>query len=197
MDSKEVYNAVAHDKGKSLREKECKWLIEFCFKFQPKVVLDVGTGWGVTGRIFSLTADRVYSIDKAISGYARQQIAEHGNPERITFIQSVSMDAVLPIEPHSADLLFIDAGHPTLYVIADFLKFSRYVRDGGIICFHDCDRRDVLNALEIIQGQDPKLQEGYALNLIDVVDITRAYYWNLEPQFKSVDINRVHPEKAK
>lgn len=198
MDSIEVYSAVIHDKGKSLREHECKWLIEYCCEAKPKIALDVGTGNGVTGRIFSLTAEHVYSIDKGISRYASDSITRYGNEDRVTYIQSFSVDAVLPIDPHSADLLFIDAGHPTLYVIADFLKFSRFVNDGGLICFHDCDRKDVVDALGVImQKQDPRLYEGYELKPFHAVDITRAFRWSRSPEYKAADINRVDPAKAK
>lgn len=194
----EVYKAIEHDKGKSLREREAKWLIEVCCERKPKIVLDVGTGNGVTGRIFSLTADHVYSIDKGISKYSREMIATYGREDRVTYIQSFSVDAVLPINPHSADLLFIDAGHPTLYVIADFLKFSRFVKDDGLICFHDCDRRDVVDALDVImKKQDPRLYEGYELKPLHAVNITRAFFWRKAPDYKTADINRVDPAKAK
>jgi predicted O-methyltransferase YrrM len=196
LDSKEVSKAVWHDKGKGLREKECLWLIDFCLTAKPNIVLDIGTGWGVTGRIFSLTAQKVYSVDVGACGYARKAIAEYGNTDRVVFIQSPSIDALLPIKPHTADLCFIDAGHPTLYVIADFLKYSRFVKDGGVICFHDCDRKDVVEALDIILKQNPKLQEGYQLTQFHAVDITRAFAWERLPEFKPVDINRVDPRKA-
>ncbi len=193
----EVSNAVWHDKGKGLREKEARWLIEFCLDYKPDTVLDIGTGWGVTGRIFSLTAQKVFSVDKTPAGYARKSIAEHGNADRVTFIQSDSIDVNLPIAPHSADMCFIDAGHPTLYVIADYMKYSRFVKDGGVICFHDCDRKDVLVAVDLIEKQNPRLQGGFSLRRFHEVDITRAYYWEKDVQFKPVDINRVDPEKAK
>lgn len=193
----EVSKAVWHDKGKGLREREARWLIELCLDYKPDTVLDVGTGWGVTGRIFSLTAQRVFSVDKTPAGYARKAIAEYGNVDKVTFIQADSIDVILPIPLHSADMLFIDAGHPTLYVIADYMKYSRFVKDGGVICFHDCDRKDVLVAIDLIEKQNPRLQGGYSLRRFHEVDITRAYYWEKDAQFKPVDINRVDPEKAK
>lgn len=191
----EASRAIAHDRGKSLREKEALWLIEFCAALHPKLVIDVGSGWGVTARIFSHTSDKVYSIDVAPCGYARKAVAEYAK-NNVIFMQSPSIDALLPISFHSADLCFIDAGHPTLYVIADFMKYSRYVQDGGIICFHDCDRKDVVVALNVIQQQNPKLQEGYMLKQFHAVDITRAFFWTKNVDFKPVDINRVDPQKA-
>ena len=196
LDFQGVSKAIWHDKGKGLREKEAIWLINLCCDLRPDIVLDIGTGWGVTGRIFSLTANKVYSIDKGACGYARKAITDYGRLDKVEFIQSPSIDTLLPISFHSADLAFIDAGHPTLYVIADFMKYSRFIKDGGIICFHDCDRKDVVEALALIEKQNPKLHEGYALRQFHAVDITRAFYWEKENPFKAVDINRVDPTKA-
>lgn len=41
------------------------------------------------------------------------------------------------VEPHSVDVLFIDADHREAGVRADFWLWSHVVRDGGVIVFHD------------------------------------------------------------
>jgi len=190
-----ILNSVTGDRGKSLKDNEARWLIQFCIDYKPNTILDIGTGWGVTGRIFSLIASKVFSIDKGLSRYAREQIEKRGNIKNIEFIQNESIDVILPIKKYSADLAFIDAGHPTLHVISDFMKFSRYIKNGGVICFHDCDRKDVWQAIELIENQNPKLHNGYGLEHFHSVGITRAYYWIQHPNNTGFDINRVDPRK--
>ena len=61
--------------------------------------------------------------------------------KRLRFYRMPSLDAVKLFPDDSLDLVFIDADHRFSSVYADILAWMPKVRQGGVLCGHDCEER--------------------------------------------------------
>jgi cephalosporin hydroxylase len=123
-------------------------------KFKPKNILEIGTARGGTLYLWSRVADPnaiLISIDLPIASFY------NGYPKwKMPFYQSFALDNqkifLLRKNSHKAstlsevknilgnkkiDFLFIDGDHSYEGVKKDFEMYSKLVRRGGIIAFHD------------------------------------------------------------
>lgn len=107
-----------------------------------KRFLQIGLGhFGSTQFCLSLICDEVVTVEydiKNISNYSDRELFYNQNIE--TFIYGDSTDSKV-IERVSSqgpyDAVLIDGNHSYEYVKKDFLNYSKLVKDGGIIFFHD------------------------------------------------------------
>jgi predicted O-methyltransferase YrrM len=120
-----------------------KWIVE---KKQPKVIVDLGVDYGYSTFCFaSLGIGHVYGIDnfEGYEWYATRDTFDYVdnkkkelNFENITLIRGNFDDVVkdweLPI-----DILHIDGDHKYESVKNDYEKWSKFVKDDGVILFHD------------------------------------------------------------
>jgi len=135
---------------KPLRDKNeflsfCSYVIEKIKS--PQRLIEVGTANGGTLFIFSRLMDAgsiIVSID--IHKFSDSRIELYRNFDRekvIKIIRANTFDEATPIKVYDAlgkvqaDLLFIDADHTYAGVKNDFNKFSPFVKNGGLIAFHD------------------------------------------------------------
>lgn len=84
-------------------------------------------------------------------------------PERLTLIESPSVDAARLVDNASLDFVFIDADHSYDAVMADIRAWSPKVKPGGFITGHDYDRArfpDVVRAVRDCFSRI-KTQEDY------------------------------------
>lgn len=62
-----------------------------------------------------------------------------------------------------ASILFIDGGHTKNDILQDFGNYSGFVKDGGLIIFHDTNHKDypgIIEAVKLIETQNPiKLED--------------------------------------
>jgi len=133
---------------------EIEALLRQVSALRPKTVLEIGTYRGGTLFLFATVAEDdalLVSIDLPMErfgeGYAKRRgklyraFARSG--QRIELLRQHSHDpptvaAVARIlGGRLVDLLFIDGDHSYEGVAADFRLYSPFVRDGGLIVFHD------------------------------------------------------------
>jgi predicted O-methyltransferase YrrM len=140
--------------GPAQLKEEITGLLKILAKQRPKVILEIGTASGGTLFLFS----RVVSFNGVIvsvdlpggrfgGGYPEWRIpyyesfATHN--QQIALIRADSHDlstlqAVRTIlKERRLDFLFIDGDHTYAGVKTDFEMYSKLVRKGGIIAFHD------------------------------------------------------------
>ena len=110
-----------------------------------KTVLEIGTGEGYTAICIALSLPedgKVYTVDidsRKLSKRAVPEAKELQLSDKIEFIIKDSKDLEWDKE---IDILFLDGDHSYEGISSDFLKFSPYVKQDGIILFHDSWHKD-------------------------------------------------------
>ena len=133
---------------------EIRALLEVVERKKPKTVLEIGTANGGTLFLWSRVAApdaHLVSVDLPNGihggGYADWRIPIYHRfampRQKIDLIRGNSHSPAIIektkhlLNGHSADFLFIDAGHRYSDVKQDFENFSPLVSEGGIIALHD------------------------------------------------------------
>jgi predicted O-methyltransferase YrrM len=112
---------------------------------RPVRIVEIGVYRGGTAFLFCLLVPSV-ELYIGIDLFVRSRVAFHylcRDSARLHFIDSVSTDryarakleGILGGQP--VDFLFIDGDHSYDGVKSDFEQFRPFVRDGGIVAFHD------------------------------------------------------------
>lgn len=122
-------------------------------KLRPKVIVEIGTYEGGTSLIWTqLASERVITCDIAPPGPRGELIKAFPPPGSGCEVSILTGDSHSPdfaarlekeLGGREVDFLFIDGDHTEAGVEADYRTYSRLVREGGIIAFHDiADRQD-------------------------------------------------------
>jgi cephalosporin hydroxylase len=128
-------------------------LAEFVYNLQPKVVVEIGTKFGGTFKIWNevthgkkISIDLVEGIHGGISRKdydSRNQSFKSVYGDNCTFIEGSSHDQstydalVKELDGKLIDFLFIDGDHTYEGVKQDYEMYSNLVNEGGWIAFHD------------------------------------------------------------
>ena len=157
-DLDELVSSVFYDSRNQLIIAQVKheilMLLSSVRKMKPKYVLEIGTAGGGTLFLFSRIASEdaiIISIDLPEGvfggGYPECKIPVYesfaSQSQRIYLIREDShdTDTLRKVEAilgsNKLDFLFIDGDHTYPGVRKDFEMYSAYVREGGMIAFHD------------------------------------------------------------
>ena len=123
---------------------ELKALLELADSMRPKDVVEIGLGSGSTFRLWPLVVHpdaRITGIDRI----APDIEFEDGISQTTRILTRDSQteaarDEVASIHPDGIDFLFIDGDHSFDGVRRDFELYGPFVRNPGIIAFHDINR---------------------------------------------------------
>jgi cephalosporin hydroxylase len=119
--------------------------LEFANTENPKVVSEIGTADGGTNFLLSQaisSVDFMVGIDLYVKNREKLRYFSKQS-QTLGFINGSSRHkAILNkvkslLEDRKLDLLFIDGDHTYEGVKQDFLNYRQFVREGGIIAFHD------------------------------------------------------------
>jgi len=106
-----------------------------------KVVFEIGTGWLNSTKSFLLALEKtdgqLYTCDPDPKFYSFRHPRFHFFKQKS---EEVKWNDII-------DLLFIDGNHEYKEAKKDFLKFESYVKEGGIIAFHDFTSREGVSKL--------------------------------------------------
>jgi predicted O-methyltransferase YrrM len=136
--------------GAMQKSAELTGLIGLIWELQPKIILEIGVGKGGTSWAWTrFTNTRVIAVDLVGGPWGGgpdegsvNYIKESCN-DRYTFINANSQDLTTIDKVEEAlgdekiDFLFIDGDHSYEGVKFDFDTYSQFVREGGLIAFHD------------------------------------------------------------
>lgn len=104
---------------------------------KPKIILEIGSATGGSLYAWSQVCPEVYAISLQEEAYAN---AEHYGA-KVLYADSHSDEARAWIDDkldgRQLDVLFLDGDHSYAGVCADYKNFAPFVRDGGLILFHD------------------------------------------------------------
>lgn len=107
-----------------------------------KKILQIGLGhFGSTQFCLSLICDEVVTVEydiKNISNYSDRELLYNQNIEKFIFGDSTSPKVINKVkELGEYDAVFIDGNHSYEYVKKDYENYSKFVKNKGIISFHD------------------------------------------------------------
>ena len=134
-------------------KEEITQLAKFVYELQPKVVVEIGTKFGGTFKIWNeVTNAKTISIDlvAGIHGGVTRDDVDNRNKSfinlyggRCNFIegdshQDLTYDLLINIlKGQKIDFLFIDGDHTYEGVKQDYEMYKELVSDNGYIAFHD------------------------------------------------------------
>jgi predicted O-methyltransferase YrrM len=134
------------------------WMISKVAPLKPKKILEIGVCNGGSLRFWAeLTEEKVVGVD--INPQIKQTIPWNWrNNAKITLIIG---DSTLPLTANyvkeiigeNIDFLYIDGDHSYNGVENDFELYSKLVRPGGIVGFHDLDCSEPCNFFNSLKGQ--------------------------------------------
>lgn len=108
-------------------------------------VLEIGTGWGISGRAFLVTGcTELVTIDPNMNArYVRSAIAEleatKGKGQKITYIQASSedLDELRELKGKRFDVIFIDGRHDYASVKRDMARSEHFLKPKGVMILDD------------------------------------------------------------
>lgn len=107
-----------------------------------KNILQIGLGhFGSTQFCLSLICDKVVTVEydiKNISNYSDRELLYNQNVETFIYGDSANKSIIKKAEELGKyDCVFIDGNHSYEYVKKDHENYSKLVKVGGIVAFHD------------------------------------------------------------
>jgi predicted O-methyltransferase YrrM len=101
---------------------------------KPKVILEAGTGYGLSTIVLALGGEhtQVISLDKNndVLDVARQNADDFGLANQIQLIQTTFLDYLEYVSDSTYDMVFFDGFAPGLKI---FLELERVLKPGGIM----------------------------------------------------------------
>jgi len=152
----EYYSGTKPIEGIQQNEQEIKEFVEYLNdKFSGGIILEVGLGYfGSTHFIWRMIFDKVITIENQndrIKEFGLNTQKYYGdwilNDGKSFFIHGDSNnpntvgDFYNLTQNEKIDVVFIDALHSYESVLTDWLVYSPRVKKGGIVAFHDCEKR--------------------------------------------------------
>ncbi|MDD5394924.1 MAG: class I SAM-dependent methyltransferase [Thiothrix sp.] len=123
-------------------------LIHDCFN-PSSLVVEIGTGMGVSTEVFALTVGRVITIDPYFPGSERWRDAAikvcRRYPDKITQCFDKSAVVCRTIQNGSVDGVYIDGDHHFESVRDDILRWLPKLKPDGWMCGHDYIARPKYN----------------------------------------------------
>lgn len=126
-------------------EVEITGLLEFVSARAPRLVCEIGTAMGGTTYLLGQSlpsVERLIGVDIFVR--RRRRLEFFSRPGQcLTFLEgsSYAPETVASLSNHLSgeklDLLFIDGDHNYRGVANDFALYRHFVKDGGIVVFHD------------------------------------------------------------
>ena len=152
MNIKEVVDR-AYELYMPQEREEIEALAEFVYSIKPEIVVEIGTKFGGTFKIWCEVAPGIkISVDlvEGIHGGVTREATDKRNgmfkelyPNKCLFIEGNSHDnstynnLVDTLNGKQIDFLFVDGDHTYEGVKQDYEMYSPLVRKGGYIAFHD------------------------------------------------------------
>ena len=152
--------------GGYLRGDELNVLYSSADELSPKVLVEIGARTGTSSTVLGFVAKRhrgmLYSIEFNPAPTWPENVTRFGVSEFTQLIQAKSPQIDVTGLPFTAiDYLLLDGDHRIESVLADYCFWSRLVRPGGRIAFHDYISQDGVNkaVAEILRTDSAMLEQ--------------------------------------
>lgn len=154
MGERKINERLFHDfrSAGGLHVSEMLYLSRLCNRHECKAFLEIGRKLGTSTRLFALHASvregRVVSIDGNAQhmGFVVKKLEEHGLEGYVEMITAFS--PWVPFDMQWVfDCLLIDGNHSYIPTLVDYHTFNYFVRQGGLVAFHDVHLNPVNEAM--------------------------------------------------
>jgi predicted O-methyltransferase YrrM len=142
---KEYFDFSSQFFGAHQIESEISGLLRWAAESQPRIVCEIGTAHGGTTFLLGQSlpgVERLFGIDLYVRRKRRLKYFSRAD-QHLSFFQgsSYAPETVRrfrsQLGDRKLDLLFIDGDHTFAGVASDFAMYRHFVKDGGIVVFHD------------------------------------------------------------
>lgn len=144
--------------GNLLTRGEAKLLYESGLEINAQNILEIGARKGgssmVLGMLARETGGHVQSIEVHPRPAWYENIERAGLADTVSLIVGESPWIDIHLIRKPIDLLYIDGEHFTPECLVDYWYWSKYLREGGIVAFHDWTGHD---------GSGPMVQKAVSL----------------------------------
>jgi len=159
-------------------ESEMVWLAPFIDRLKPKVILEIGiykAGWPYVLAPFFAEGAHVVGIDSFQRHGWRSDDGRKDLDARIAILrdqgfvvdviegrsddETVLANVSLCLRRTDADVLHIDGAHDYNSVRADWLTYSPFIREGGLVVFHDIGTQT--SQMQVKQYWDKQIAPHY------------------------------------
>lgn len=151
------------DQGQHIHTEDVRFLVPLLKEEKPKVILEIGSSYGTSSKLFAAIAKefdgKVYCIEPDPKDEWVKNMNEYGLLEYIEMISKPSPWVNWEGKPE-IDFLFIDGWHSFRDAFVDYYYWQKYVKEDGIIAFHDCKAfTGVQRAIdEVLRTENPVLE---------------------------------------
>lgn len=123
-------------------KEELREFLELLLENKVTKILQIGLGhYGSTQFCLSLICDEVVTVEfdqKNIRNYADREILYNQNIEKFVWGDSTDERVIAEVKKFGEfDCVFIDGNHSYDFVKKDYKNYSEFVRNDGIVAFHD------------------------------------------------------------
>lgn len=126
------------------QEEEMQAVIKsVCEKIDPRHVLEIGSGWGISGEAFMrYSRAELFTVDKSevlLGKRGEREFDQRMEPfkDRFNRIIGDSREAVPGLVDDSFDIAFIDGDHRDVFVFCDLENVVPKMHKGGVILVDD------------------------------------------------------------
>ncbi len=155
--------------GLAITLQDSIFLASFITYLQPKIIVEIGTGYGVSStwmalalKANGLTSSRIHTIE--ITDRPLDIWGTFGVADWVTYYQGTTVNEV--VLPENIDIAFVDEDHTEECVIESLIHLYPKIRPGGFIVghdpiycpgvrgtFRDFSKQNGCQIIELIQGQ--------------------------------------------
>lgn len=160
---------------------ELYWLVQKVEKLSPKIMLEIGVKAGGTLAIWdstlSINHNKGDCLLIGIDLYNKLSWDTRKSKNNINMLftdsrKKETIDIVKYIlKGRKIDFAFIDGGHTEIAVTSDYQNYSKLVRKGGMIAFHDIDNKyypGVRLFWNKLKGRKESCNHGIGIGIIKV-----------------------------
>ncbi|MCW4051237.1 MAG: class I SAM-dependent methyltransferase [Candidatus Bathyarchaeota archaeon] len=143
---KGVFDALFKSVRISQGREEFFWLVNEVEKIDPHIIIEIGVQYGGSLKFWEQLVkpgDLVIGLDNRLD-LSKVMSWDYERSDRNVVLvvgNSMASETVEKVRGNlgerEADFLFIDGGHSFKAVSSDFENYSKFVREGGLVAFHD------------------------------------------------------------
>ncbi len=142
-------------------------LVDIIKLFKPKTVLEIGTGWGISGSAFmDNEVERLYTVDATTDDnyfkIAKDEIEQHRKPEQVVIYHRMKSGEYFDDHTEQFDMVFIDGDHGYKGCKEDLLGALKTVKPKGVIVMDD-----YLHKGNFIEGNECRVSQAVREVLIE------------------------------
>lgn len=126
-----------------IHSEDVEALVPILEKYKPQTILEIGSAYGTSTKLFASFAQqfggRVFCIEPDPKPELYENLAEYKLEDFVTVIKGESPWINWEGQPE-LDFIFVDGFHNFRNTFTDYFYWQKYLKDGGVIAFHDTNR---------------------------------------------------------